>query len=316
MFNSMIFFCYLPSSLNALVSYFISDIKAGELESRSGSIQAAINLELPGDSVHRFNIKLEGLNGQLPNLDLVNTVSRLCRREGIPPTLHKRVWIYLVSRFSSKNPWISGAGHLLFDLSFLQANPSNSESYEGFQQNLRTMLATMWDQAPGFPTGNHGLFHRYHIEAVTLQGYRLKTSSKMAAGFPEMGRYCFSAFTFKILLKCWKIISTEFCDAYEKLINYEKFRVVEGIFRSLNNLLERFHQSFFFYLLPATDRYVSIGLYMPPFGLLALPVVIKISFLWSEDTRKSLLHFIPYWADGNIMATIYWSESYSFCTVK
>ena len=56
-------------------------------------------------------------------------------------------------------------------------------------------------------------------------------------------------------------------------------RVVEGIFRSLNNLLERFHQSFFFYLLPATDRYVSIGLYMPPFGLLALPVVIKISFL-------------------------------------
>ena len=27
-------------------------------------------------------------------------------------------------------------------------------------------------------------------------------------------------------------------------------RVVEGVFRSLNNLLERLHQSFFFYLLP------------------------------------------------------------------
>ena len=53
-------------------------------------------------------------------------------------------------------------------------------------------------------------------------------------------------------------------------------RVVEGVFRSLNNLLERFHQSFFFYLLPATDRYVSIGLYMPPFGVLALPIVIKV----------------------------------------
>ena len=78
--------------------------------------------------------------------------------------------------------------YCLIYFSFLQANPSNSESYEGFQQNLRTMLAMMWDQAPGFPTGNHGLFHRYHIEAVTLQGYRLKTSSKMAAGFSEMGR--------------------------------------------------------------------------------------------------------------------------------
>ena len=36
-------------------------------------------------------------------------------------------------------------------------------------------------------------------------------------------------------------------------------RVLEGIFRSLNNLLERFHQSFFFYLMPATSRYISIG---------------------------------------------------------
>ena len=52
------------------------------------------------------------------------------------------------------------------------------------------------------------------------------------------------------------------------------------LFRSLNNLLERFHQSFFFYLLcsgsrslPALSsplaRYVSIGLYMPVLGLLA-----------------------------------------------
>ena len=36
-------------------------------------------------------------------------------------------------------------------------------------------------------------------------------------------------------------------------------RLLEGVFRSLNNLLERFHQSFFFYLMPATSRYISIG---------------------------------------------------------
>ena len=55
--------------------------------------------------------------------------------------------------------------------------------------------------------------------------------------------------------------------------------MVEGVFRSLNNLLERFHQSFFFYLLPSTDRYVSIGLYMPPFALMVVAGVIKISFV-------------------------------------
>lgn len=36
-------------------------------------------------------------------------------------------------------------------------------------------------------------------------------------------------------------------------------RILEGIFRSLNNLLERFHQSYFFYLLPASNRFISIG---------------------------------------------------------
>lgn len=47
------------------------------------------------------------------------------------------------------------------------------------------------------------------------------------------------------------------------------------MFRSLNNLLERFHQSFFFYLLPSTDRYVSIGnnLKMHSFYVIILCIV-------------------------------------------
>ena len=40
---------------------------------------------------------------------------------------------------------------------------------------------------------------------------------------------------------------------------YQVGRIVESIVRSLNNLLERFHQSYFFYLLPSTDTYISIG---------------------------------------------------------
>lgn len=59
------------------------------------------------------------------------------------------------------------------------------------------------------------------------------------------------------------------------------YRVVEGIFRSLNNLLEEFHQSFFFYLLPESHRYVSIGLYMPPFGCLLLGPVIMAIVQWT-----------------------------------
>ena len=46
-------------------------------------------------------------------------------------------------------------------------------------------------------------------------------------------------------------------------------RVVEGVFRSLNNLLEHLHQSFFFYLLMQTNRFVSIGSYLPSAMIIA-----------------------------------------------
>lgn len=49
---------------------------------------------------------------------------------------------------------------------------------------------------------------------------------------------------------------------WERAANFIEWtirRALEGIMRSLNNLQERFHQSFFFYLMPATNRYISIG---------------------------------------------------------
>jgi len=55
------------------------------------------------------------------------------------------------------------------------------------------------------------------------------------------------------------------------------FRVLEGILRSLNNLLERFHQSFFFYILASTERFVSIGNYMPGVGFLLLMPLLKVN---------------------------------------
>lgn len=65
-------------------------------------------------------------------------------------------------------------------------------------------------------------------------------------------------------------------------------RALEGVFRKLNHLLERLHQSFFFYLLPALSRFVSIGLYMPAAGFLLLVLGLKISseptvHLWSAS---------------------------------
>ena len=41
------------------------------------------------------------------------------------------------------------------------------------------MFHMMWNQAGGRPTGNHGLFHKYRIESVTLQGVKMKSSKRV-----------------------------------------------------------------------------------------------------------------------------------------
>lgn len=64
-------------------------------------------------------------------------------------------------------------------------------------------------------------------------------------------------------------------------------RIVEGTFRSLNNLLEHLHQSFFFYLLMHRDYFVSIGTYLPSAMLLAANFSIMAIFLWVKSGQGS-----------------------------
>ncbi|KAL1464520.1 hypothetical protein WDU94_004156 [Cyamophila willieti] len=112
-----------------------------------------------------------------------------------------------------------------------------------YLQRLTTLLSMVTTQATGVPNGNHGLFHRFGIEAVTLEGVKSKKPSG-GARFFQMGK------------------------------------VIEGVFRSMNNLLERFHQSYFFYLLPSSDRFVSISYYMPILALLTSTVLLKAYSTW------------------------------------
>ncbi|XP_071447710.1 glycosylphosphatidylinositol anchor attachment 1 protein [Hetaerina americana] len=188
-------------------------LDAGTLPGRGGSIQAAVNLEIHSERVGSIDVKVEGLNGQLPNLDLVNLVHRMCSKEGIRHTFKD------------------------------QEDTPNYETFKGWTDSFYTLMLMVFTQSTGVPNGNHGLFHRFGIEAVTLEGFSKKIKGN-PAGFYHLGR------------------------------------VVERIFRSLNNLLERFHQSFFFYLLPATDRYISIGMYMPPLGLIGGGLFIKAFVVW------------------------------------
>lgn len=199
-------------------------LNCGTLDARAGSIQAAINLEFASFDLDHINVKIEGLNGQLPNLDLVNLIQRLAMKEGIV------------------------SGHK-------QTNDRKRSGVKStWAQNFWHMLSMVLTQSSGVPNGNHGLFYRYGIQAVTLEGHQR-----------EQTNYQRKAQGATAILK-----------------------LVEGIARSLNNLLERFHQSFFFYLLVASDRYVSIGDYMPSLGLMAAALLIKAFIVWLKVNQKTV----------------------------
>ncbi|XP_031830500.1 glycosylphosphatidylinositol anchor attachment 1 [Nomia melanderi] len=188
----------------------------GDLAGRAGSIQAAINLELHSMKISSIDVKVEGLNGRLPNLDLFNLAQNMIAKGGIRHSFQKR-----------------------FDVKY-------KNKFKNWCYHFNTLLAMIGTQATGIPTGNHGLFHRFGIEAITLEGFEKPEQQNSDENFYQVGR------------------------------------IVESIIRSLNNLLERFHQSYFFYLLPSTDTYISIGLYIRSLVLIIAGVFIKAFSIWQR----------------------------------
>jgi glycosylphosphatidylinositol transamidase len=182
---------------------------------KSGLLQGALAVDYPagpwGQRFDKLHVMYDGANGQLPNLDLVNTAVSVAQGQmGIECTLQR-----------------------MFD---------HGDKY---QDRLLTLGRGMLNQALGHATGPHSGFMRYHVDAITLQTVGDGWHDEMSLG-----------------------------------------RSVEGIFRSLNNLLEHLHQSFFFYLLMQPRRFVSIGTYLPSAMCFAAAFnIMSIALWWQSGLR-------------------------------
>jgi glycosylphosphatidylinositol transamidase len=180
--------------------------QVGTLPIKSGALQGAIAVDYAQEQKFKaVQVVYDGINGQLPNLDLINAV------------------VYIAG------------GQMGFGAS-LHGTWRTSDKYT---DRLRNMIQGMITQGIGHATGAHSSFIPYHVDAITLQPYGKGWQDEMALG-----------------------------------------RLIEGSFRSLNNLLEHLHQSFFFYLLMGKDRFVSIGTYLPSAMLLAANFTVMAVYLW------------------------------------
>lgn len=104
--------CALPASIKPLfwskycpcsVYIFFVDVIGDNLYGHGGSIQAAIIFDFPTEHVTHFDLLIEGLNGQLPNLDVINLVFQIGRFESVPIKFAHQVNICFCSKFPEDN---------------------------------------------------------------------------------------------------------------------------------------------------------------------------------------------------------------------
>jgi hypothetical protein len=157
-----------------------------------------------------LDVLYDGINGALPNLDLLNTAVNIAHGQmGIDCTLH-----------------------------------GMEDHADKYKDRLECIGRGIVSQAAGHATGPHSAFMPYHVDAITLRTIGDGWHDEISLG-----------------------------------------RVTESVFRSINNLLEHLHQSFFFYILMSKLRFVSIGSYLPAAMIIAGSFTINALALWVLSGR-------------------------------
>lgn len=209
--------------LNAYHGIEQSNLQTKPLKHVSGVIWTALCIDYPGHSFSHLGIFYEGLNGRLPNQDLMNSVVRIAGSNGVPTILYDNIESsasYAVPSWLGDLPLLGKwTKHWLFkNYLFRASNVKRHVQYEGLNRG----------------SGVHGLFHKFRIDAITL------------FGVPAMGPHGFHSLG----------------------------QVVESSLRTMNNLLERLHASFFFYILTSVTTFVNFG------GYLASAILVSVSMIF------------------------------------
>ncbi|KIM25331.1 hypothetical protein M408DRAFT_212529 [Serendipita vermifera MAFF 305830] len=186
----------------------------------AGVIWTAIVLDYPGHSFSHLGLFFEGTNGRLPNQDFANSASTISRSMGIP-------WV-LYDHNDGDRLNLKGRGILISLL--VELAEIFGLDVQDYWRRARNIVRNVGYQATGEPSGVHGVFHRYRIDAITL----FALPARGPHGFHSLGR------------------------------------VVESLLRTSNNLLERLHASFFFYIFTAPGEFAEFAKYLPPVIILGL----------------------------------------------
>ncbi|KAL4133898.1 hypothetical protein PRIC2_004214 [Phytophthora ramorum] len=241
---------YAPGTEAWLQAYHLDPVESGlqgVLPMRAGVIRAAINLETMYDTrqVGSVGIYTAGMNGQLPNLDLVNTAVRAFRQHQISTILDRADAAPLND--TKQEDYVSSVLDFIAGLNDKYAPEEYKQSAQNYLTNLKGMLHFMTTLASG-PAGPHANFISYNIDSITLSLTKSSTSGD-------------------------RPLSTR-----------EVLRSIEMVVRALSNLEEKLHQSFFLYVLPSTTTFVSVGEYFYTVALAISPAFAHLLYLANQTS--------------------------------
>ncbi|KAF8609985.1 Gaa1-domain-containing protein [Ceratobasidium sp. AG-I] len=226
--------------LSAYHGFEHANVETRPLDLLSGVIWTALCIDYPGHSFSHLGVYFEGLNGRLPNQDLLNAALQIARKTNDVPVLAYDILDHLRTDHPYDfGPWMGRLWSFLPKLLQKQLNDPSVKLFENRADILTRGIA--W-QASGSASGVHGLFHQYRIDAVTLYAR------------PSHGPHGF----------------------------YALGKIVESTTRTMNNLLERLHASFFFYIMTGAQSFVKIGGYLPAAVIMSIAMTLGGLALWVQ----------------------------------
>eukprot|EP00039_Didymoeca_costata_P013155 m.195654 g.195654 ORF g.195654 m.195654 type:complete len:678 (-) comp15692_c0_seq6:2151-4184(-) len=193
-------------------------VVAQALPKRAGDIHSGISIDFDKTLFQHIVLGVGGINGRMPNLDLIQASMIVGFHFNIPAVL---------------SPY------------------ENIHEYpKSLDERLRTLLAHGKAVSSCEPDGPHALLLAHGIEAVTVRASKEKGKLKV----------------------------------HEDAVIF-----IEGIYRVLNNLVQKFNQCFYFYLFVdgKKSQFIPLSVFLAPILIMILPLALRALCCWYGDNSWS-----------------------------
>lgn len=125
----------------------------------------ALALDYPSDSFSSMSLLHEGRDGQLPNLDTLNTVSTVVKQTLVTPPLGLHGATFEQTRYETPGAeaWAS-----LLPTAWLERHWLRRGGVQAYLAGWRALLSQWRLLLAGHPSGVHGVLLPFHVDAVTI----------------------------------------------------------------------------------------------------------------------------------------------------